>query len=780
MRVTRALLCAVFFTSGFAALLYQTTWQRLLTFFGGSDVFSVTLVVAAFMAGLGIGSLAGGRLADRLSARGRLLAFGLAELGIALFAFASIPLLYGFLYQRLGEWPLPWPAIALVVFLALLWPTFLMGLSLPLLARAVVGRGAEVGERIGALYGWNTLGAAVGSLATVFVLVRLYGFPAAIGFGAWANLACAGAAVALAWRKGDASEEAGVDAPRDASVPPAAHGLGAWTAIYALSGFIALSLEILWFRVLGVAVKSNAFTFGLLLCFYLTGLGLGAVLGGLWARRTRFPVAAFFALQAGIVAYAPASLALLVAALGSPDMLGPLREYLAGSVGLKLNRHVPATLNYLSAPWEASNALRAAAGRFLELYALLPAWLVLAPTLLMGASFAMLQRAVQTDLHVLGRRVGRLQAANIAGATAGSILTGLVFLDLLGSSGTLRLLTLLGAPFPWLLLREALPRLGGAARLGATAALTLLVVAVCPPAGALWARLHGAAPGTVIHHEDGTGVSVVKADPGPPPRTAVLVNGLGHSWIPYGGIHTVLGALPALLHPAPRSVAVIGLGSGDTVYAVAGRPETETVDCVEILRPQWLSLRDFAGRSGDPGVRALLADRRIRYTFTDGRAFLLRERRRFDIIEADALFPDSAYAGNLYSVEYFDLLRRRLAPGGLAVTWMATERVRDTFLKAFPHVLDFNGLLVGANDEIAFDPDVLRARLRVPSTEEHYRRAGVDIQARLRGVLADGPVGVYAPSRPRAIRADLNSDLFPMDEFLSDVRLLPRRKRSPD
>src|SRR5262245_4457846 len=109
MLVFRALLCTVFFASGFAALLYQTAWQRLLTFFGGSDVLSVTLVVAAFMAGLGLGSLAGGGLADRLSHRGRLLAFAASEVAIAAFAFSSTWLLYDVMYERLGEWRLPWP-----------------------------------------------------------------------------------------------------------------------------------------------------------------------------------------------------------------------------------------------------------------------------------------------------------------------------------------------------------------------------------------------------------------------------------------------------------------------------------------------------------------------------------------------------------------------------------------------------------------------------------------------------------------------------------------------
>src|SRR5687767_3060717 len=184
---------AIFFASGFAALVYQTVWQRLLAFFGGADLRSVTIIVSAYMAGLGCGSLAGGHLADRLGVRGRFLLFAAAELAVAGFGFVSVWLYYDFLAVRLGPAGLSPLLTAAVIFLTLLWPTFFMGMSLPLLARALTGSAARAGQRIGTLYGWNTFGAAVGSLAAVWVLARSSGFRATVEWGAFLNLACAAA-----------------------------------------------------------------------------------------------------------------------------------------------------------------------------------------------------------------------------------------------------------------------------------------------------------------------------------------------------------------------------------------------------------------------------------------------------------------------------------------------------------------------------------------------------------------------------------------------------------
>jgi hypothetical protein len=247
-----------------------------------------------------------------------------------------------------------------------------------------------------------------------------------------------------------------------------------------------------------------------------------------------------------------------------------------------------------------------------------------------------------------------------------------------------------------------------------------------------------------------------------------MAGGLELSSFPYGhydGIHTLLGALPVMVHPDPRRVAVIGVGSGDTAYGAAGRPEVREVVALEILGSQISLLREFDRRDGDPGLRALLEDPRVRIVVDDGRAFVQRDRERFDVIEADALRPTSAYAGNLYSLEYFELLRERLAPGGMAVTWIPTPRVLATFVRSFPHVLAAGEIAIGSETPIPWDRAELARRVRDPRVVAHFARAGVDLAALLDRFLA-APTLVLGPAAPRAHLLDVNTDLFAKDEFM--------------
>lgn len=273
-----AVLLPIFFLSGVAALLYQMVWQRMLTLFGGADVYSVTIIVSAFMFGIGLGSLAGGHYADRLDNRRCLRAFAAAEVAVALFAAASPFILFDVLYVRFGGLGLSRLATAGVLFGVLLWPTFFMGASLPLLARAATRSAAVSPDRVGALYGWNTLGAAFGSLFAVWVLVRAFGFPGTIGLGVVLNLVCAAAALFLGRGRAVAVDPSIAGEPSGESPAERPFAFGTWMALYALSGFVALSLEILWFRLLGIILKSNSFTFATLLAIYLLGVGGGALL----------------------------------------------------------------------------------------------------------------------------------------------------------------------------------------------------------------------------------------------------------------------------------------------------------------------------------------------------------------------------------------------------------------------------------------------------------------------------------------------------------------------
>jgi len=762
----------VFFASGFSALLYQVVWQRLLLMFSGTDVQSATIVVAAFMAGLGCGSVAGGKIADRLPRLTSLWLFAVAELAVGSFGFFSTNFYYDLLYRRLGHHAATPEAMAAILFVSLLWPTFFMGMSLPLLARALVSEINTAARITGALYGYNTLGAAAGALLTTWWLLPRYGLEGSLRISATLNvLAAAGAlSLALGLRKSDSKSEP-APAPEGSSTslapgsPTQTLGFSfpTWACIYGLAGFLALSLEIVWFRLMIVMLKSTAYTFGTLLFVYLAGLGLGAAASSLLVTRTRQPVRAFLLMQTTIGAYAGGGLAVLLANLDRPS-LASLSTYFGGYDPIDVRAAIVALAASMKGaadvPWA-----------FLLLYFGLPILLIGPPTVLMGASFPLIQKAVQTDPRRVGTRVGTVVMANIAGSILGCVLTGWFCLEWLGTAGTLKLLVAVSGVFLLFVLKLSVSTRGArpTARrewgyIAAMAAVAGLVLAM-PSGRLLWAHLHGTRPISIVFGEDGSGTSVLKTESGGrESRVVVFVNGVAQSWIPYGGIHTVLGALPAFIHPNPRVAAVIGLGSGDTVFGMAGRKELQRLICIEIISPQIDTLRHLDRVRSYTGLQTVLFDPRLEHVHGDGRVHVMHAGRTFDLIEADALRPTSAYAGNLYSDAYFTLLRERLNPGGIAVSWSPTTRTHDTFVKVFPHVLSFGHVVLGSNERIDFDPRTIRVRLADPFVLEHYTLSGIDIAALLAPYLDRAP-GVYDPSSDRSQLQDINTDLFPRDEF---------------
>jgi predicted membrane-bound spermidine synthase len=743
----------LFFSSGFVALLYQVIWQRLLGLIAGLDLYAVTLIVAVYMLGMGLGSYAGGVLADRVAPRRLLVAFALAELVVAVFALASTTLYHGVFFAWAAELGPRSTLGAIAAAATLVVPTFFMGLTLPVLSKALTPSLEMAAHKIAGLYGWNTIGAACGAWLGSAILVRTLGYERSLWVGAAVNLGCAAGALLLVRMirapAAGASSRAGAGGGLDQTVH-AGWSWRTWLVVYFLSGFLALGLEMVWFRLLGVLLKSTAYTFPLLLSLYLFGVGIGSLAGRRLARRTRRPLAWFLLAQAAITLYAGLSVRALVWAIGSQSGLESVRRYLASYE-----------------PIEFAFDFFALSPSQTAFYLGLPALLILPPTLLMGVSFPLLQRGAHSDLEALGRRVGMLQTANIFGSTSGVILVGLWLIDGFGTAGTLRILTLGSLVF--LLLAVA-----AAARPAARAVRAVAVAgAIAVPAGSawlvpsselLWARLHGVRPAQLIYAEDGTGLTVLtNEDPAFQRRTGVYVNGLGQSWVPFSGVHSYLGLVPVLLHPDPKRIAIIGLGSGDTVYSAAGRSETERIDCIEIIGGQIETLRTLYTRNGYEGLGRLLEDPRVRFIVGDGRRFVMQSREGYDIIEADALRPASAYAGTLYSIEYFELMRSRLAPGGLAVTWAPTARVYATFADVFPHVAVIEPMLIGSNEPIVLDADAVRERAQEPRTVDHYRRAGIDLDEHVRTFLRT----FRNPPQPSSPAPDelLNTDLFPRDEL---------------
>lgn len=734
-----ALVLLLFFFSGAAALVYQTAWQRILALGSGVGIYSVAMIVGAFMAGLGIGSHLAGAWSTRVTPRRALTLFASVEIGIGLFGAFSTLFLYDLLYAR-APWlyAAPWRA-GVAHFLTLLLPTGLMGMSLPFLVRAVVRDAAAASRTIGNLYGVNVLGAASGALLTPWVLVRLLGIPGSVWIAAAANFGV-GLAALLLLRATPDSE----DTPRaDAIAPPGAERPGAhpfplWLALYATSGFVALALEILWFRIMDVAVKSSAFTFGTLLAMYLLGCGAGALVGARTAPRLRRPLPAFLACQCALLLLAALAVAVPVWFPGA--WLRSFHDYWRLYEGVTLGE---------------TGALPS----LLRLYLLLPLYLFGLPTFLMGLTFPILQRAVHDDVRTSGRKVGQLQAANIAGCVAGSLVVGLLALEHAGTSGTLRALCLVGALFAFVGWREGSRRplfvgLGG---------LLVAAVVVLPSNAALWALLHGWDRKDALLAEDASGVSAILSEGGGQ-RWRLSVNGKGNSHLPFGSAHSYLGALPVLIHRAPEDVALIGLGSGDTAWAAACRRETRSVTVFELLRSQPPLLRALLGRYPYEPLRRLLGDGRLRLVLDDGRSGIEHEGRMYDMIEADALRPRSAGSGNLYSVEFFAACARRLKKRGLVCTWAPTPRVYASFCRVFKHVVELPAagepILVGSPWPIPFERGEWRSRLESAEVSEYLGpQLTRDLVPIIRGAKPADP-----SSQPRQ---GVNTDLFPRDEFLT-------------
>ena len=731
-----------FFLSGVAALVYQVSWQRILELGSGSESLSVALIVGAFMAGIGIGSALGGAWSARVSRRLSLGLFALVEWGVAAFGLFSVPCYYEVLSRRLWWIYSSPPAAAIAHFASLLIPTSLMGMSLPLLARGLVGEAAGAGRILGILYGLNTLGGAFGALLTPWVLMRFAGVRGAVVGGSLCNLA----AGLLVLSQGGKLTPAVLETPPPVPRPPG-RSLVFWGALYALSGFCALGLEIVWFRLIDVAVRSTAFTFGTVLALYLMGCSVGSLVAARFARRIREPLRAFLIAQAGLLLCAGTAVVVL----------------------FRLPSGTPLVRSFVSA-WRAPMFFRF--GRHFrpsaiaKMYGVLPGLLFGLPTFLMGFSFPLLQRAVQDEPRAVGRKVGLLQAANVLGCVCGSLMTGLVLLSALGTAGTLRLLVGMGLVFALLGVREQ----GVRSAFGPLLLALGFVTALMPGNRALWLRLHGSLDRSIVS-EDATGVAALTPARGGAWR--VWVGGKSISSLPFGGFHTLLGALPVILHPEPRAVAIIGLGSGDTAWAAGCRGRaTERVQVFEICGPNLRVLEEFAAREArGPEARdlsMLLADPRIHHVVADGRNALQQDRTTYDVIEIDALWPFIANAGDLSSVEFFKLGASRLRQGGLFCTWSPTPRIRASFREAFPYVAAFRDgqIVVGSNDPLPFDRGAWKGR--VLDRDVGLYLGGARQEEVLEGLRSARHLPSEGPS-------DLDTDLFPKDEFRTPELSLAHR-----
>jgi len=702
--------CLLFFFSGASSLIFEVVWVKLLTVQFGSSAWSISTVVASFMAGLALGSAWAGRRADRIAHPFRV--YAALELGIGLFGLLSISILGQLdrmiapIYTALlGQFGLFVLVRFLISFSVLLVPTFLMGASLPVLVAGLT-RSESVRQRVGLLYGVNTLGAAFGVAAAGFYLLPRLGLSGSTLAAAVASgLVALGAMLCHRVLKPVLSVEQAATPEAPAGAVPRD-----LLAVLVLSGCVSIGWEIACVRLLAPILGSSTYAFSIILTTFLIGIGLGGLLSA-------SPLAPREAYRAGL------GWLLTLCALG---MLG----------GLFYANQLPEWMVVLArSSGRQPGWLFAAQG-------LLVGAMLLLPACCLGAALPLAIAGWQAETGSVGRAVGGIYAANTLGAIGGSLATGFLLLPYLGASGTIKLCAGLAqlAGCGMLLAdpsgpprRRALRALGGAGLLGMLCLLTPNVDLQALHRGVFRALLSesgktASQSGDLLYAREGISATVTVYRS--PDVTTLKVN--GKSDASTGTDLTtqyLLGHLPMFLCKSPRTACVIGYGSGATVRAVAAHSGLERVDVVE-LEPAVSDASHYFNSINDK----VLQDRRVFLHHEDGRAFLRYRPARYDVLISEPSNPWIAGVSALFTREFYQLARARLAAGGIFCQWIQTyELSRETLngmirtlAEVFPHVVLFrstaNLLCLAADAPIIGSPERYRQRMADPAVRETLAR----------------------------------------------------------
>jgi spermidine synthase len=711
------LLLLLFFGSGCAALIYEIVWFHMLQLVVGSTAISLGVLLGTFMGGMCLGSLALPRLLSKSLHPLRVWASLEAGIGVSgVLVFLLIPLVTRFYAANALE-GLPGLLLrAAVCALCLLPPTLLMGATLPAISRWVETTPKGV-SRLGLFYAGNTAGAVCGCLLAGFYLLRVHDVATATFSAVAINAVIAAIGFLLATRT-----------PRKATAFEAspsstleAHRAGLVYVTIALSGLCALGAEVVWTRLLSLMLGATVYVFSIILAVFLAGLGLGSTLGAWLARKTPSPRVAL-----GI------SQMLLTAAIAwSAYMLSESLPYWSISPFLSQNQ----TFNF------QVDFVRCAC-------AILPA------AFLWGASFPLALAAAATPGQDPGRLVGRVYAANTAGAIIGSMLCSLVLVAWVGTQQTQRWLIVLSALAGLMVLAPAVwPGRAGSALVGVPVRpgfrigrAGLLLVATALAGWLAWSvpsvpwklvayGRHLALqedPGRLLYLGEGMNASVAVTEMETGVRNFHVSGKIEASTEPQDmRLQRMLGNIPALLHPQPRSVLVVGCGAGVTAGSFVVHPSiTNIVICeIEPLIP-----KAVATYFGEQNYH-VLSDPRLHVIYDDARHYLLRTREKFDIITSDPIHPWVKNAASLYTKEYFELCKQHLSPGGLITQWVplyetslpAVKSEFATFFAAFPQGTvwgndtlgqGYDVVLLGQADSLKVDIAKLRERLEQP---DHVR-----------------------------------------------------------
>jgi len=681
----------------------------------GAAPFAISIVLTVFMAGLGIGSYVAGRVIDRIKQPIKLVRiYGILELIIGAYGLV-LPLLltaflpiYAVIYNRLFNYFMLYNILTFVGCSILLCiPVICMGATLPILCRFYVTRLSHLGTHAGRLYGLNTIGAAFGALLCGFWLISHLGVPGTLVFAVLIN-GVIGLLCLLVSKKtvidvpqsqnglGHPLREADTETARYPAVV-----IGA-LVIFAVSGFCAMSYEVIWTKLLGLIVGPTTYSFTIVLVTFITGLALGSMLFGWLGDKMKKPVWLLISTQiaAGLLA------------LGISQILGNSQLFFSKLL-FTFKEHF------------AMLSLSKAAVLFI---------FMILPTLCLGATFPLVSKIYTQSILKVGRSIGVAYAINTIGAVLGSFCAGFVLIPQFGKENSLSLVIGLQLLTSLVIAGIILTghREGVSIRLTAdkfrwfwmgVSAVTGLVLCFYFPIwnrlplslgryhrfGEIEASIKGTGwfesllrgseiltrlqEGELVYYGDGIGgfTTVLKY---PYPLGSIeysmLISGKPDASSRADMGTQVLSAhFPMLFHRDPKTVMVLGLASGITAGEVLCYP-VERLDILDINQGV-VAASDFFL----PWNNNVLSNSRTNLIIQDGRAHLQLTNRKYDVIISEPSNPWMAGLATLFTREFFALAEDRLNDDGIFVQWFHAYQmdwstfalVGRTFAQVFPNSL---------------------------------------------------------------------------------------------
>ncbi len=670
-----AVLCSVFFLSGASALIFETLWFRLAGLTFGNSVWASALVLASFMAGMALGNWLAATRGNLIKRPVRFYALlevvaGCSGLALVLL-FPSLTQWLKPLFRAVLDTPFVLNFLRLSIsFLLMTIPAICMGMTLPLLVKALHSESPNFGEVLGKLYGWNTMGAVAGTLLTEAAFIEWFGVRGTGIAAALLNLLAAATAVIIARLPMRGAEES----VEQSSILGKLSRLTTTGRLMLLAGFVSgailLALEVVWFRFLILFVNAHSLAFAVMLAVVLAGIGIGGILASLWFRVQDRPQqnAAAIALLSGTLSVA------------TYVVFGWLVT--------------PFTLYH--SEWTHMF--------YVSLILMFPV------SLLSGILFTFIGECVHLDLGESLETTGLLTMVNTMGAALGSLLAGFVLLPKVGMEKSFFLLS-----FSYVLVAifvsDRTQQVQSMTRRYATlgiAAVFLISIALFP-FGSMQQRILSIGDANLTG-QDRRWVPVAVREgltetsqywqrlvSKKPLYTWLFTNNHAMSTTGLNGRRYMkfFVYLPVAIHPNLKNALLICYGVGCTAQALTETPGIQSIDVIDISKDIMDSSEIiYPDKKDNP-----LKDPRVRSRVEDGRFFLQTTRNHYDLITGEPPPPLMAGVVNLYSEEYFRLVYDRLNEGGIVTYWLPLHQLTDTgaksIIKAFCNVFQDGSLWTG-------------------------------------------------------------------------------------